>query len=83
MNHSKNLVRIKAVYNALGPLKDQVVFVGGATVPGKQALLAYRELVIRMLSKTGGAYQRMTEASAALQQGRLDLINEALNMYYK
>jgi len=32
MNHSKNLVRIKAVYNALGPLKDQVVFVGGATV---------------------------------------------------
>lgn len=32
MNHSKNLIRIKAVYNALGPLKDQVVFVGGATV---------------------------------------------------
>src|SRR5580658_248842 len=32
MNHSKNLVRIKAVYNALGPLKDHVVFVGGATV---------------------------------------------------
>jgi RHS repeat-associated protein len=55
----------------------------GAIVPGKQALLAYRELVIPMLSKTGGAYQRMTEASAALQQGRLDLINEALNMYYK
>jgi hypothetical protein len=32
MNQSKNLVRIKAVYNALGPLKDKVVFVGGATV---------------------------------------------------
>jgi predicted nucleotidyltransferase len=32
MNHSRNLVRIKAVYNALGHLKDQVVFVGGATV---------------------------------------------------
>jgi len=32
MNHSKNLVRIKAVYNALGSLRDQVVFVGGATV---------------------------------------------------
>jgi predicted nucleotidyltransferase len=32
MSHSKNLVRIKGVYNALGPLKDQVVFVGGATV---------------------------------------------------
>lgn len=32
MNHSKNLVRIKAVYNALGTLKNQVVFVGGATV---------------------------------------------------
>ncbi len=32
MNHSKNLVRIKAVSNALGSLKDQVVFVGGATV---------------------------------------------------
>ena len=32
MNQSKNLVRIKVVYNALGPLKDKVVFVGGATV---------------------------------------------------
>lgn len=31
MNHSRNLARIKAVYNALGPLRDQVVFVGGAT----------------------------------------------------
>jgi predicted nucleotidyltransferase len=27
-----NIVRIKAVYNALGPLQDKVVFVGGATV---------------------------------------------------
>jgi predicted nucleotidyltransferase len=32
MSHQENLTRIKAVYNALGPLKDEVVFVGGATV---------------------------------------------------
>ena len=31
MNH-QNITRIKAVYNALGPLKDKVVFIGGATV---------------------------------------------------
>jgi predicted nucleotidyltransferase len=32
MNHRINITRIKAVHNRLGPLKDQVVFVGGATV---------------------------------------------------
>jgi hypothetical protein len=32
MSHHENISRIKAVYNALGPLKDKVVFVGGATV---------------------------------------------------
>lgn len=32
MNHHQNITRIKAVYNALGPLKNNVVFVGGATV---------------------------------------------------
>lgn len=32
MNHHQNITRIKAVYNALGPLKGSVVFVGGATV---------------------------------------------------
>ena len=32
MSHHKNIVRIKAVHNALGSLKDDVVFVGGATV---------------------------------------------------
>jgi predicted nucleotidyltransferase len=32
MNDHTNIVRIKAVYNALGELKDKVVFVGGATV---------------------------------------------------
>ena len=31
-NHQHNLTRIKAVYNALGHLQDQVVFIGGATV---------------------------------------------------
>lgn len=31
-NHRHNLTRIKVVYNALGHLQDQVVFVGGATV---------------------------------------------------
>jgi predicted nucleotidyltransferase len=32
MSHRENITRIKAVYNALGELRDQVVFVGGATV---------------------------------------------------
>jgi len=32
MSHTQNIARIKAVYNALGDLKDKVVFVGGATV---------------------------------------------------
>lgn len=32
MSHQINITRIKAVYNALDKLKDEVVFVGGATV---------------------------------------------------
>lgn len=32
MNHHNNIVRIKAVNNALGELRDKVVFVGGATI---------------------------------------------------
>lgn len=32
MSHQTNITRIRAVSNALGDLKDQVVFVGGATV---------------------------------------------------
>lgn len=32
MSHQDNITRIKAVSNALGPLKDEVVFVGGATI---------------------------------------------------
>jgi predicted nucleotidyltransferase len=32
MSHRTNVTRIKAVYNALGNLKDTVVFIGGATV---------------------------------------------------
>lgn len=32
MSNSTNITRIKAVNNALGILKDKVVFVGGATV---------------------------------------------------
>ena len=31
-NHSINITRIKAINNALGELRDKVVFVGGATV---------------------------------------------------
>lgn len=31
MSHKVNLDRIRAVYNALGPLQNDVVFVGGAT----------------------------------------------------
>jgi hypothetical protein len=32
MSHQVNITRIRAVSNALGELKDSVVFVGGATV---------------------------------------------------
>lgn len=32
MSHRENLLRIKAVHNALGSLRSEVVFVGGATV---------------------------------------------------
>lgn len=32
MSQHTNIVRIKAVANVLGQLKDKVVFVGGATV---------------------------------------------------
>jgi len=32
MNHNKNITRIKSVHNALGDLRDKVVFVGGAVV---------------------------------------------------
>lgn len=31
MSHRNNLLRIKAVYNALGSLQNRVIFVGGAT----------------------------------------------------
>jgi predicted nucleotidyltransferase len=32
MSHHQNIARIKAVHDALGDLKNEVVFVGGATV---------------------------------------------------
>src|SRR4051812_21945692 len=32
MSHRNNLLRIRAVYEALGNLQNEVVFVGGATV---------------------------------------------------
>ena len=32
MSHTENITRIEAVYNALGDIKNKVVFVGGATV---------------------------------------------------
>jgi len=32
MSHQTNITRIRAVYNALGDLRNDVVFVGGATV---------------------------------------------------
>lgn len=41
MSHHANIVRIRAVSNALGSLKNDVVFVGGATV----SLYATREAV--------------------------------------
>ena len=32
MSHHINIIRIKAVANALADLKDKVVFIGGATI---------------------------------------------------
>jgi hypothetical protein len=32
MSHKENITRIKAVYNALGDLKNKVAFIGGAVV---------------------------------------------------
>jgi len=55
----------------------------GGTVAPKEALLLYRELAIRILGKTVGAYQKVTESARALHELRLDQINEALNMFYK
>lgn len=45
MSHQKNITRMKAVYNALGALKDQVVFVGGATVAEKIILRKLRYFI--------------------------------------
>ena len=42
MNHHNNIVRIKAVNEALGELRDKVVFVGGATSKEKGAETNFR-----------------------------------------
>lgn len=54
----------------------------GKQVASKEALLTYKELATRMLSGTGGAYQRVTEVVAALHKGRLNLIDDALKTVY-
>ena len=52
---------------------------GGSQVASREALLSYRELATRMLNKTGGAYQRVTEKAANLHTERIEMINKALN----
>ena len=54
----------------------------GITGASKEALLSYRELIIRYLSSTGGAYQRVNATAELVQAERLDLINEALHRFY-
>lgn len=55
----------------------------GGNVASKEALLIYKELATRMLSGTGGAYQKVTKAAEALHTERIMLIDQALDMYYK
>lgn len=55
----------------------------GGFVPSKNILILYLELSRRILSGTGGAYQRVNKVSEAILGTRIRLINEALYMYYK
>jgi hypothetical protein len=60
----------------------------GGMVPAKNALLAYRENILRYLggalkSEITGSVKAVNETAKLVQAQRLDLINEALNLYYK
>lgn len=47
-------------------------------VPERQVLERYKELIMRMLDKSNGAYQRVTPEAYKVQMERLKMINDAL-----
>ena len=72
MSHHINLVRIKGVYNALGELKDTVVFVGGATAslyadrPDQTDVRPTDDIDVLIEIGTYGGYVKVQEKLAEL-----------------
>ncbi len=54
----------------------------GGIIPSKETLLVYKELATRILTETKGAYQVVTTTVQQVQTERLQLIEEALKMYF-
>lgn len=54
----------------------------GGIVPDKETLLVYKELATRILTESKGAYQAITTTVQKVQTERLQLIEEALKMFY-
>ncbi|HEX6170605.1 MAG TPA: hypothetical protein VFZ33_12985, partial [Chitinophagaceae bacterium] len=54
----------------------------GGIVPDKETLLVYKELATRILTESKGAYQAITTTVQKVQTERLQLIDEALKMFY-
>jgi hypothetical protein len=67
MSHHANLVRLKGVYNALGALRDAVVFVGGATVslytdfPGQAEVRPTEDIDVLIEIASYGEYVKIHE----------------------
>lgn len=57
---------------------DLFFYSEGKTVPSKAALQTYKELITRVSTKSGGAYQRVTDAMQKVYTQRLEWINKAL-----
>ncbi|MFI4962636.1 MAG: hypothetical protein ACHP6H_02120 [Legionellales bacterium] len=72
MSHQINVVRIKGVYNALDLLKDDVVFVGGATVslyadnPLQTEVRPTMDIDVLVEILTYGGYVKIQETLAGL-----------------
>jgi len=72
MSHQQNISRIKGIYNALEELKDEVVFIGGATVslyandPVNTDIRPTDDIDILVEIATYGAYTKVQEKLNAL-----------------
>ncbi len=53
---------------------------GGKTSVSTQSLANYRELATRMLNKSGGSYQRVTDTARKLHTERIQMIDEAFKL---